>query len=81
MRGLTQDELLTLAAERCALLCSKEEDLTAALLAPPRERFAPDPYVWCARTLTAQGPDGEEVHVVDCQPARACWQARARRGS
>jgi len=76
----SRDELVDLLGQRCALLCGKDEDLTAAFLAPRADRFAPDPPVWCAGTLTAQGPDGEEVHVEDCQPTRSCWQARPRRG-
>lgn len=75
----SHDEAIDLLTRRCALLCSKEEDLTMAVLDEARERFAPDPYVWCAKTLTAQGPDGEECHIEDCQPGRGCHQAKARR--
>lgn len=75
----SHDEALDLLRSRCALLCSKEEDLTMAVLREAPERFAPDPYVWCAKTLTPQGPDGEEVHLEDCQPTRTCWR-RSRRG-
>jgi hypothetical protein len=77
---LAHDDLVDLLSRRCALLCSKDEDVTAAFLAPRGDPFDPDPPLWCARSLTTQGPDGEQVHLSGCQPPRGCWQARPRRG-
>jgi hypothetical protein len=30
---------------------------------------------WCARTQMRLGPDGDPVHVDDCQRGRACFQS------
>ena len=57
--------------ERCDSLRWKELFISDSASAQP----SADSTLWCLKTQTCLGPDGQPVEKYECNPARSCYKA------